>query len=172
MIIRGDSGDHNGAAHTYQYIKSTDTYAVEIDHTDMLSGVVERLKRAGVDSNTFNTIVLFGHGSEECFSMSLSEEIPPSPRKWYNKKGMRCLIEALGIDTIVLSSCHPLVQEEGKYEPFTLIYVAIVQAAHNRTINRFHCPAMISKQLQNATPSQKKKSIVNNIASIAWRIIA
>lgn len=120
MIIRGDSGDHNGAAHTYQYIKSTDTYAVEIDHTDMLSGVVERLKRAGVDSNTFNTIVLFGHGSEECFSMSLSEEIPPSPRKWYNKKGMRCLIEALGIDTIVLSSCHPLVQEEGKYEPFTL----------------------------------------------------
>lgn len=47
--------------------------------------------------------------------MSSDEKIPPNPRKWHNKKGMRSLIETLKIDTIILDSCHPLVREE-RYE--------------------------------------------------------
>lgn len=115
IIIRGVTGDHNGAASRYSNIKSADTFAVEINHTSDLSGVVAKLRQAGVDSNTFDTVVLFGHGSEKHFFMSSDEKIPPNYRKWYNKKGMRSLIETLKIDTIILNSCHPLVREE-RYE--------------------------------------------------------
>lgn len=112
IIIRGVTGDHNGAASGYRNIKSADTFAVEINHTSDLSDVVAKLERVGVDSNTFDTVVLFGHGSEKHFFMSSDEKIPPNYRKWYNKKGMRSLIETLEIDTIILDSCHPLVWEK------------------------------------------------------------
>ena len=120
MIIRGDSGDHNGAAHAYRNIKSADMFAVEIAHTDMLSGIVEKLERTGADSNTFYAAILFGHGSEDVFNMSYGEKISPDSEEWYNKKGLRDLVTALVIDTIVLNSCHPLVREEDKFEPLTL----------------------------------------------------
>lgn len=112
IIVRGATGDHNGAAGTYGDIESPNTFAVEINHTSDLSGVVAKLQQAGVDSNTFDTVVLFGHGSEKHFFMSSDEKIPPNPRKWCNKKGMRSLIETLGIGTIILDSCHPLVREK------------------------------------------------------------
>lgn len=44
--------------------------------------------------------------------MSSDEKIPPNPRKWHNKEGLRSLIETLGIDTIILNSCHPLVRKK------------------------------------------------------------
>ena len=120
IIIRGDNGDHNGAAHAYRNIKSADMFAVEIAHTDMLSGIVEKLERTGADSNTFYAAILFGHGSEDVFNMSYGEKISPDSEEWYNKKGLRDLVTALVIDTIVLNSCHPLVREEDKFEPLTL----------------------------------------------------
>lgn len=120
IIIRGDNGDHNGAAHTYCDIKSADMFAVEIAHTDMLSGIVEKLERAGVDSNTFYAAILFGHGGEDAFSMSYGERISPDSQEWYNKKGLRDLVTALVIDTIVLNSCHPLVREKDRFKPLTL----------------------------------------------------
>ena len=120
IIIRGFTGDHNGAAYKYHNIKSTDMFAVEIGHTDMLSGIVEKLERAGVNSNTFYAAILFGHGSEDAFTMSFGERISPDSREWYNKKGLRDLVTALVIDTIVLNSCHPLVREEDRFEPLTL----------------------------------------------------
>lgn len=119
IIIRGVTGDHNGAASGYRNIKSADTFAVEINHTSDLSDVVAKLEWAGVDSNTFDTVVLFGHGSEKYFFMSSDEKIPPNYRKWHNKKGMRSLIETLKIDTIILDSCHPLVQEK-RFETLTV----------------------------------------------------
>ena len=112
IIVRGATGDHNGAAIKYGDIESPNTFAVEINHTSDLSGVVAKLRQAGVDSNTFDTLVLFGHGSESRFFMSSDEKIPPNYRKWRNKKGMRSLIETLKIDTIILNSCHPLVREK------------------------------------------------------------
>ena len=112
IIIRGVTGDYNGAASGYRNIKSADTFAVEINHTSDLSDVVAKLERAGVDSNTFDTVVLFGHGSEKHFFMSSDEKIPPNPRTWHNKEGLRSLIETLGIDTIILNSCHPLVRKK------------------------------------------------------------
>lgn len=112
IIVRGATGDHNGAAMVYRDIESPDTFAVEIGHTSDLSRVVKKLKGAGVDSNTFDTLVLFGHGSESRFFMSSDEKIPPNPREWYNKEGLRSLIETLGIDTIILNSCHPLVRKK------------------------------------------------------------
>ena len=120
IIIRGDNGDHNGAAYAHRNIKSTDMFAVEIAHTDMLSGIIEKLERAGVDSNTFYAAILFGHGGEDVFTMSFGERISPDSQEWYNKKGLRDLVTALVIDTIVLNSCHPLVREEDKFEPLTL----------------------------------------------------
>ena len=112
IIVRGATGDHNGSAGTYGDIESPNTFAVEINHTSDLSRVVKKLEGAGVDSNTFDTLVLFGHGSESRFFMSSDEKIPPNYRKWRNKKGMRSLIETLGIGTIILDSCHPLVREK------------------------------------------------------------
>lgn len=120
IIIRGFTGDHNGAAYVHHNIKSTDMFAVEIAHTDMLSGIVEKLERAGVDSKTFYAAILFGHGSEEAFFMSYGERISPDSQEWYNKKGLRDLVTALVIETIVLDSCHPLVREKDKFEPLTL----------------------------------------------------
>ena len=120
IIIRGFTGDHNGAAYAHHNIKSADMFAVEIGHTDMLSGIVKKLEEAGVDSNTFYAAILFGHGSEEAFTMSYGEKISPDSEEWYNKKGLRNLVTALVIDTIVLNSCHPLVREEDKFEPLTL----------------------------------------------------
>ena len=120
IIIRGFTGDHNGAAYAHHNIKSTDMFAVEIGHTDMLSGIVKKLEEAGVDSNTFYSAILFGHGSEDVFNMSYGEKISPDSEEWYNKKGLRDLVTALAIDTIVLDSCHPLVREEDKFEPLTL----------------------------------------------------
>lgn len=120
IIIRGFTGDHNGAAYAHHNIRSTDMFAVEIGHTDMLSGIVEKLERAGVNSNTFYAVILFGHGSEDAFTMSFGERISPDSQEWRNKKGLRDLVTALVIDTIVLNSCHPLVREEDKFEPLTL----------------------------------------------------
>ncbi|TWP15143.1 hypothetical protein EUA75_02325 [TM7 phylum sp. oral taxon 353] len=120
IIIRGFTGDHNGAAYAHHNIRSTDMFAVEIGHTDMLSGIVEKLERAGVNSNTFYAAILFGHGSEDAFTMSFGERISPDSQEWRNKKGLRDLVTALVIDTIVLNSCHPLVREEDKFEPLTL----------------------------------------------------
>ena len=94
--------------------------SVEIAHTDMLSGIVEKLERAGVDSNTFYAVILSGHGSEDAFSMSYGERIPPDSQEWYNKKGLRDLVTAFVIEIIVLNSCHPLVREEGRFAPLTL----------------------------------------------------
>ena len=104
IIIRGFTGDYNGAAYAYHNIRSTDMLAVEIGHTDMLSGIVEKLERAGVDSKTFYAAILFGHGTEEAFFMSYGEKISPDSEEWYNKKGLRNLVTALVIDTIVLNS--------------------------------------------------------------------
>ena len=42
-------------------------FAIEVSHTDDLSRIVEKLQQAGADSNTFDTVVLFGHGSEKHF---------------------------------------------------------------------------------------------------------
>ena len=112
IIVRGATGDHNGAAVKYGDIESPNTFAVEINHTSDLSRVVKKLEGAGVDSNTFDTLVLFGHGSESRFFMSSDEKIPPNDRKWRNKEGLRSLIETLKIDTIILNSCHPLVREK------------------------------------------------------------
>lgn len=120
IIIRGFTGDHNGSAYKYHNIKSTDMFAVEIGHTDMLSGIVEKLERAGVNSNTFYAVILFGHGSEDAFTMSFGERISPDSQEWRNKKGLRDLVTALAIDTIVLNSCHPLVREKDKFKPLTL----------------------------------------------------
>lgn len=120
IIIRGFTGDHNGAAYKYHNIKSTDMFAVEIGHTDMLSGIVEKLERAGVNSNTFYAVILFGHSSEDAFTMSFGERISPDSQEWRNKKGLRDLVTALVIDTIVLNSCHPLVREEDRFKPLTL----------------------------------------------------
>ena len=120
IIIRGDSGDHNGAAHAHRNIKSADMFAVEIAHTDMLSGIVEKLERAGVDSNTFYAATLFGHGGEDAFTMSFGERISPDSQEWRNKKGLRDLVTAFVIEIIVLNSCHPLVREEDRFEPLTL----------------------------------------------------
>ena len=120
MIVRGFTGDHNGSAYKYHNIKSTDMFAVEIGHTDMLSGIVEKLERAGVNSNTFYAVILFGHGSEDAFTMSFGERISPDSQEWRNKKGLRDLVTALAIDTIVLNSCHPLVREEDRFESLTL----------------------------------------------------
>ena len=120
MIIRGDNGDHNDAAHAFRSIKSTDMFAVEISNTGILSGIVEKLESAGVDSSTFYAVVLFGHGGEDAFAMSYGEKIPPDSQEWYNKKGLRDLVTTLAIDTIVLNSCHPLVREKDKFKPLTL----------------------------------------------------
>ena len=120
MIIRGDNGDHNDAAHAFRSIKSTDMFAVEISNTGILSGIVEKLESAGVDSSTFYSVILFGHGGEDAFAMSYGEKIPPDSQEWYNKKGLRDLVTTLAIDTIVLNSCHPLVREKDKFKPLTL----------------------------------------------------
>ena len=120
MIIRGDSGDHNDAAHAFRSIKSTDMFAVEISNTNMLSGIVKKLEEAGADSSTFYSVILFGHGGEDAFTMSYGEKIPPDSQEWYNKRGLRDLVTALAIDTIVLNSCHPLVREKDRFEPLTL----------------------------------------------------
>lgn len=63
---------------------------------------------------------MFGHGSEDAFTMSFGERISPDSQEWRNKKGLRDLVTALVIDTIVLNSCHPLVREEDRFEPLTL----------------------------------------------------
>ncbi len=120
IIIRGDNGDHNDAAHAFRSIKSTDMFAAEISNTNMLSGIVKKLEEAGVDSSTFYSVILFGHGGEDAFFMSYGEKIPPDSQEWRNKKGMRDLVTALAIDTIVLDSCHPLVREKDKFTPLTL----------------------------------------------------
>lgn len=120
IIIRGDNGDHNGSAYKYHNIKSTDMFAAEISNTNMLSGIVKKLEEAGVDSSTFYSVILFGHGGEDAFFMSYGEKIPPDSQEWRNKKGMRDLVTALAIDTIVLDSCHPLVREKDKFTPLTL----------------------------------------------------
>ena len=112
IIVRGATGDHNGSAGKYRKIESPDMFAIEVSHTDDLSRIVEKLQQAGADSNTFDTVVLFGHGSEKHFFMSSYEKIPPNYRKWRNREGLRSLIETLKIDTIILNSCHPLVREE------------------------------------------------------------
>ena len=44
IIVRGATGDHNGAAGTYGDIESPNTFAVEINHTSDLSGVVAKLQ--------------------------------------------------------------------------------------------------------------------------------
>ena len=120
IIIRGDNGDHNDAAHAFRSIKSTDMFAVEISNTNMLSGIVKKLEEAGADSSTFYSVILFGHGGEDAFTMSYGEKIPPDSQEWYNRKGLRDLVTALAIDTIVLNSCHPLVREKDKFKPLTL----------------------------------------------------
>lgn len=120
IIIRGDNGDHNDAAHAFRSIKSTDMFAVEISNTNMLSGIVKKLEEAGADSSTFYSVILFGHGGEDAFTMSYGEKIPPDSQEWYNKRGLRDLVTALAIDTIILNSCHPLVREKDKFKPLTL----------------------------------------------------
>lgn len=120
IIVRGSSGDYNGAARYFRDITSRDTLAVEVRCTDDLSGVVERLERAGVNTDTFNSVVLFGHGSEEDgFIMSSVEAISPDPDEWYGKKGMRDLIRRLKLNRLTLVSCHPLVRED-KFTPLTI----------------------------------------------------
>lgn len=119
IIVRGSSGDRNGAARYFREITSRDTLAVEIKCTDDLSGVVERLERAGVNTDTFNSVVLFGHGSEDGFIMSSMEAISPDPDEWYGKKGMRDLIRRLKLNRLTLVSCHPLVRED-KFTPLTV----------------------------------------------------
>lgn len=120
IIIRGFTGDHNGFMYAHRNIKSTDMFAVEIGHTDMLSGIVKKLEEAGAGSNTFYAVILSGHGSEDAFTVSYGEEISPDSQEWYNRKGLRDLVTALAIDTIILDSCHPLVREKDKFKPLTL----------------------------------------------------
>lgn len=119
IIIMGASGDHNCAARTFYDIKSSNVFAVEIDNTGCLSAIVKKLKKVGA-ADKFDTVILFGHGDEEFFTMSDTEEILPDPEEWYNKKGLRELITALGIDNIILDSCHPFVREEDKFEPLAV----------------------------------------------------
>lgn len=111
IIIRGVTGDHNGAARSFRNIKTSDILAVEINHTDMLSGVVERLEKVGVDSDTFSRVVLFGHGSEEGLTVSFVERIKSDPDEWRSKKGMMDLMRVLNPKFLILLSCHPLRRE-------------------------------------------------------------
>ena len=113
IIIRGVTGDHNGAARSFRNIKTSDILAVEINHTDMLSGVVERLEKVGVDSDMFSRVVLFGHGSEEGFTVSFVERIKSNPDEWRSKKGMMDLMRVLNPKFLILLSCHPLRRENG-----------------------------------------------------------
>lgn len=113
IIIRGVTGDHNGAARSFRNIKTSDTLAVEINHTDMLSGLVERLEKVGVDSDTFDRVVLFGHGSEEGLTVSFVERIKSDPDEWRSKKGMMDLMRVLNPKFLILLSCHPLRRENG-----------------------------------------------------------
>lgn len=113
IIIRGVAGDHNGAARSFRNIKTSDTLAVEINHTDMLSGLVERLEKVGVDSDTFDRVVLFGHGSEEGLTVSFVERIKSDPDEWRSKKGMMDLMRVLNPKFLILLSCHPLRRENG-----------------------------------------------------------
>lgn len=113
IIIRGFTGDHNGAAYAHHNIKSTDMLAVEIGHTDMLSGIVEKLEKVGVDSDTFSRVVLFGHGSEEGLTVSFVERIKSDPDEWRSKKGMMDLMRVLNPKFLILLSCHPLRRENG-----------------------------------------------------------
>ena len=113
IIIRGVTGDHNGAARSFRNIKTSDVLAVEINHTDMLSGVVERLEKVGVDSDTFSRVVLFGHGSEEGLTVSFVERIKSDPDEWRSKKGMMDLMRVLNPKFLILLSCHPLRRENG-----------------------------------------------------------
>ena len=120
IIVRGSSGDRNGAARYFREITSPDTLAVEIECTDALSGIVERLERVGISASTFNTVVLFGHGSEKnSFTMSSTEDIPADPGEWYGKKGMRDLIRRFKLSRLVLVSCYPLMRED-KFMPLTI----------------------------------------------------
>lgn len=111
IIIRGVTGDHNGAARSFRNIKTSNILAVEINHTDMLSGVIERLEKVGVDSNTFSRVVLFGHGSEEGLTVSFVERIKSDPDEWRSKKGMMDLMRVLNPKFLILLSCHPLRRE-------------------------------------------------------------
>lgn len=111
IIIRGVTGDHNGAARSFLNIKTSDILAVEINHTDMLSGVIERLEKVGVDSDTFSRVVLFGHGSEEGLTVSFVERIKSDPDEWRSKKGMMDLMRVLNPKFLILLSCHPLRRE-------------------------------------------------------------
>ena len=111
IIIRGVTGDHNGAARSFRNIKTSDILAVEINHTDMLSGVIERLEKVGVDSDTFSRVVLFGHGSEEGLTVSFVERIKSDPDEWRSKKGMMDLMRVLNPKFLILLSCHPLRRE-------------------------------------------------------------
>lgn len=120
IIIRGSSGDHNNAAGFFRDVISRDALAIEVRHTDDLSGIVEQLKRVGVTGDTFDTVVLFGHGYEDEFVMSSTEKISPDPDEWYGKKGMRDLMRDLRPKRLQLISCHPLVREEDKFEPLTI----------------------------------------------------
>ena len=113
IIIRGVTGDHNGAARSFRNIKTSDILAVEINHTDMLSGVIERLEKVGVDSDTFSRVVLFGHGSEEGLTVSFVERIKSDPDEWRSKKGMMDLMRVLNPKFLILLSCHPLRRENG-----------------------------------------------------------
>lgn len=111
IIIRGVTGDHNGAARSFRNIKTSDILAVEINHTDMLSGVIGRLEKVGVDSDTFSRVVLFGHGSEEGLTVSFVERIKSDPDEWRSKKGMMDLMRVLNPKFLILLSCHPLRRE-------------------------------------------------------------
>ena len=93
--------------------------AIEVRHTDDLSGIVEQLKRVGVTDDTFDTVVLFGHGHEDGFVMSSTEKILPDPDEWYRKKGMRDLVRGFRPRLLQLISCHPLVRED-TFEPLTI----------------------------------------------------
>lgn len=111
-IIRGDSGDYNDFFRSIRSITSGDILAVEVNHTDALSGITEDLKNAGVNDDTFDTVILFGHGDENAFHMSCTEHIKPDPNEWYNKGGVRKLMQTLDPDTIILISCHPFKRRE------------------------------------------------------------
>lgn len=79
----------------------------------MLSGLVERLEKVGVDSDTFDRVVLFGHGSEEGLTVSFVERIKSDPDEWRSKKGMMDLMRVLNPKFLILLSCHPLRRENG-----------------------------------------------------------
>jgi hypothetical protein len=96
---------------SFRNIKTSDILAVEINHTDMLSGVIERLEKVGVDSDTFSRVVLFGHGSEEGLTVSFVERIKSDPDEWRSKKGMMDLMRVLNPKFLILLSCHPLRRE-------------------------------------------------------------